>query len=166
MPITSGLVSVGSTPTQICAANAGLLLQNLGGQTVTLGGSAVAVGHGPELPAASPSSTPAVPASGVAATNTGSCPQVVVISGGTTVTTVTVNGINVGSGDGTYMVPAYGTIAVTYSAAPTWTWTPIPSVPPVPCPAVNNSAGVDAGIFGIVPSGTSNVVFLAASWGG
>lgn len=66
--------------------------------------------------------SPAVPASGVAAQNTNSVPVQVVISGGT-VTAVTVNGVQVGSGDGTYTVPAYGAISVTYSVAPTWVWT-------------------------------------------
>jgi hypothetical protein len=64
---------------------------------------------------------PAVPASAVAVQNTGTIPQLVVISGGT-VTLVTVNGVTVGTGDGTYLVPAAGAIAVTYSVAPTWTW--------------------------------------------
>jgi hypothetical protein len=67
-------------------------------------------------------STPAVPGSGVTATNTSPLPATVVVSAGT-VTNVTVNGVSVGSGDGTYTVPPSGTIAVTYSVAPTWTWT-------------------------------------------
>jgi len=65
--------------------------------------------------------TPAVPASGVAVQNNTTQPYEVTISGGT-VTTVTVNGFAVGSGDGTYAVPSYGSIAVTYSVAPTWGW--------------------------------------------
>lgn len=66
--------------------------------------------------------TPAVPASGTPATNTSGVPVTVVISGGT-VTNVVVNGVSVGTGDGTYNLPPGSTIAVTYSAAPTWTWT-------------------------------------------
>jgi hypothetical protein len=66
-------------------------------------------------------SQPAVPASGVAQQNANTYPVKVVISGGT-VTAVTVNGIQVGSGDGTYLVPAAGSISVTYSVAPTWAW--------------------------------------------
>lgn len=68
---------------------------------------------------------PAVPASTVAAQNTSSQPYTVVVSGGT-VTGVTVNGVVVGGGDGTYVVPAFGSISLTYSVAPTWTWTVIP----------------------------------------
>lgn len=68
--------------------------------------------------------TPAVPASTTPVTNTSALPMTVVISGGT-VTTVLVNGVSAGSGDGTYSVPQGGTIAVTYSVAPTWTWTAV-----------------------------------------
>jgi hypothetical protein len=66
--------------------------------------------------------TPAVPASGVAVQNATNQPYTVVISGGTA-TATTVNGVVVGPGDGTYIVPAAGAISVTYSVAPTWTWT-------------------------------------------
>jgi len=66
--------------------------------------------------------TPAVPASNVTATNTSPLPATVVVSGGT-VSNVKVNGVSVGTGDGTYTVPSGATIAITYSAAPTWTWT-------------------------------------------
>lgn len=67
-------------------------------------------------------STPAVPASTTPVTNTSPLTATVVISGGT-VTNVSVGGVTAGSGDGTYTVPAGVTIAVTYSVAPTWTWT-------------------------------------------
>jgi hypothetical protein len=67
-------------------------------------------------------STPAVPASTTPVTNTSPLPASVVISAGT-LTNVSVNGVTVGAGDGTYTVPAGATIAVTYSVAPTWTWT-------------------------------------------
>jgi hypothetical protein len=69
-------------------------------------------------------STPAVPASTVAQQNTNAYPVSVAISGGT-VTAVFVNGVQVGSGDGTYIVPSYGAISITYSVAPTWTWSGI-----------------------------------------
>jgi hypothetical protein len=73
-------------------------------------------------PTANPTpSQPAVPASGVAAQNTNSYPVTVVVSGGTA-TQTTVNGVVVGPGDGTYVVPAYGSIAVTYTVAPAWVW--------------------------------------------
>lgn len=66
-------------------------------------------------------SQPAVPASTVAIQNPNTYPVNVVITGGT-VTAVFVNGIQVGSGDGTYIVPSAGSISVTYSVAPTWVW--------------------------------------------
>jgi hypothetical protein len=65
--------------------------------------------------------SPAVPASTVAAPNPYTFPVQVVISGGT-LTAVVVNGVTVGTTDGTYIVPVGGNISVTYSAAPTWVW--------------------------------------------
>jgi hypothetical protein len=65
--------------------------------------------------------TPAVPASGTPVTNTSAMPAQVVISGGT-MTNVSVNGVTVGTGAGTYTVPAGQAITLTYTAAPTWTW--------------------------------------------
>jgi hypothetical protein len=69
--------------------------------------------------------TPAVPASTVAQQNGYSFPVNVTISGGT-LTAVVVNGVTVGTTDGTYIVPAAGTISVTYSVAPTWAWAAAP----------------------------------------
>jgi hypothetical protein len=67
--------------------------------------------------------TPAIPATTVAQQNTNSVPVQVVITGGTA-TSTSVNGVVVGGGDGTYTVPAYGSISITYSVVPTsWAWT-------------------------------------------
>lgn len=66
--------------------------------------------------------TPAVPASTVAQQNATNQPVQVVITGGT-ITAVIVNGVTVGTAAGTYYVPAYGSISITYSVAPTWAWT-------------------------------------------
>lgn len=66
--------------------------------------------------------TPSVPASGTAVTNTSPLSASVVVTGGT-VSAVDVNGVSAGTGDGTYTVPAGQTISLTYTAAPTWTWT-------------------------------------------
>lgn len=65
--------------------------------------------------------TPAVPASTTPVQNPYPFPVTVVISGGT-VTAVVVNGLTVGTGDGTYIVPSAGSISITYSVAPTWAW--------------------------------------------
>jgi len=66
--------------------------------------------------------TPAVPASTVAVQNTSLLTATVVISGGT-MTNVSVNGVTVGAGAGTYTVPFGQSITMTYTVAPTWTWT-------------------------------------------
>jgi hypothetical protein len=47
----------------------------------------------------------------------------VTITGGT-VTVISVNGTATGLTSGTVVVPVAGTIAITYSVAPTWTWAP------------------------------------------
>jgi hypothetical protein len=75
-------------------------------------------------------SQPAVPASGVATQNTSAFPVQVVITGGAA-TVTTVNGVVVGAGDGTFVVPAYGSISVTYTVAPTWVWSAIGGVPTI-----------------------------------
>lgn len=78
--------------------------------------------NGASYDAAGGASAPVVPATTVAATNPARIAATVVVTGGT-VTNVVVNGVSVGTGDGTYTVPGGATIALTYSAAPTWTWT-------------------------------------------
>jgi hypothetical protein len=78
--------------------------------------------NGASLDGGSGFSTPSVPASGTAVTNTSPLPASVVISGGT-VSNVVVNGVSAGTGDGTYTVPAGQAITLTYSVAPTWAWT-------------------------------------------
>lgn len=93
-------------------------------------------------------SSPAVPATTVAATNTTGTVVAVTISGGT-LTSVVVNGTQAGTTAGTYLVPIAGTISITYSVAPTWTW----ALP-------QTSAGVSAGgaALTFAPTGT-NVAF-------
>lgn len=66
--------------------------------------------------------TPAVPASGTPVTNTSPLPATVVVSGGTG-TQVSINGTNQGTFDGTYTVPSGQAVTLTYTVAPTWTWT-------------------------------------------
>jgi len=65
--------------------------------------------------------TPSVPASTVAVNNANAFPVSVTITGGT-MTAVVVNGVTVGTGAGTYVVSAGGTISMTYTVAPTWLW--------------------------------------------
>lgn len=68
--------------------------------------------------------SPAVPATGVVQQNVNPYPVLVAINAnGATITNVTVNGQTVGTGAGTYIVPAAGTISIAYTVAtPTWVW--------------------------------------------
>lgn len=64
---------------------------------------------------------PAVPASTTAQTNFSGCDCTVYVSGGT-VSAISVGGSATGLTTGAVRVPAGSTIALTYSAAPTWQW--------------------------------------------
>lgn len=112
---------------------------------------------------------PSVPASGTSSTNlvsntTGTVVDVNVSSG--TVTKIYVSGADTGQTSGHVYIPVGGTISITYSVAPTWTW-----ALPV------TSAGVSAGgtalpftahgdqfaagqVLIVDPSGTSDVVVV------
>lgn len=65
--------------------------------------------------------TPGVPTSGTPVVSTYNFAVLVTVTGGT-VTNVVINGASVGTGPGTYVLPALGSITLTYSAAPTWNW--------------------------------------------
>ena len=67
-------------------------------------------------------SAPSFPLTTVPYTSAFLVPVLVTITGGT-VTNVAVNGNNVLSGDGTCLLPPLGTITVTYTGSPSWTWT-------------------------------------------
>lgn len=69
-------------------------------------------------------SNPAVPASTTPYTSTYNFPVTVTVIGGTG-TQVAINGANQGTFDGTYVLPALGTITLTYTVAPTWAWAKI-----------------------------------------
>ncbi len=64
---------------------------------------------------------PAVPASGAVVTNTTGVDCTIFVTGGT-VTVVAVGGIATGQIAGAFRVPAWQTITLTYSVAPTWQW--------------------------------------------
>lgn len=113
-------LSIGTAPTVGTAATAGIggptAITNLVAGTLIAAPAAAGAG-GTTLVA------PSVPASTVTATNNYHGTVDVAISGGT-VTSVNVNGTQVATNTGvTVAVPAHGQIAVTYSVAPTWTWT-------------------------------------------
>lgn len=65
--------------------------------------------------------SPGVPLTTVPLVSTYNFPVLVTVIGGTG-TQVNINGVNQGTFDGTYVLPALGTITLTYSAAPTWSW--------------------------------------------
>jgi hypothetical protein len=75
---------------------------------------------------------PAVPATGVAQQNINQFPvKVVIAANGATITAVVVNGVTVGTGAGTYTVPANGAISISYTVAtPTWIWSNANTVVP------------------------------------
>ena len=66
-------------------------------------------------------SSPGVPGSTTPYVSTYNFPVYVTVIGGTG-TQVSINGVNQGTFDGTYLLPALGTIILTYSVAPTWSW--------------------------------------------
>jgi hypothetical protein len=66
-------------------------------------------------------STPGFPASTTPVTNTNAWPVFVTVIAGT-LTSVKVNGVQVGTTAGTYVVPSGSNISVTYTVAPTWAW--------------------------------------------
>lgn len=113
--------------------------------------------------------TPAVPGSAAAIQNPYPFAVTVVISGGTA-TATTINGQLVGPGDGTYIVPAAGSISVTYSVAPTWAWslaapgsnvfitTPASQVNLSVILAINSSQAL-GGVGYTLPSGISLAIF-------
>jgi hypothetical protein len=68
-----------------------------------------------------PVTTPAVPGSAAPADNGTGIPVAVTVTGGT-VTVIAVSGTATGLTSGTVVVPYPGTITLTYSAAPTWSW--------------------------------------------
>lgn len=65
---------------------------------------------------------PSFPSSGTAQATGYAFPVIVTITGGT-ISDVSVNGSSVGTSDGSYVVPSLGTITVTYTGTPSWTWT-------------------------------------------
>jgi hypothetical protein len=100
--------------------------------------------------AAATVSSPAVPLTTVPVTNATGTVVAVTITGGT-LTFVFVSGVQAGTTAGTYLVPAGGTISITFSAAPTWAWA---------LPAI--SAGVSAGgaALTFAPTGTNTAFAL------
>src|SRR6185437_10768681 len=92
------------------------------GRLLVAGANGTVVPYTPPDTGGGTIANPSVPASGTPVTNTFNDAVQVVISGGT-MTQVIVDGVQVGTGAATYQVPSGGTIQLTYTVAPTWTWT-------------------------------------------
>lgn len=178
MAVYGGSVVIGTSPTLICTIGQDGALVSAAAPGVFIGGAGVAVSGasgGLLLPAATTMTAPAVPASGVAVQNTASQAHTVVIATTGTITAVTVNGITVGAAAGTYAVPAYGAISVTWSgASPTWTWTGAYSSAPVYVPVPGAAAraipfigaGMDTAVlYGISVAGGQTVSWITAATG-
>jgi hypothetical protein len=178
MAVYNGSVTIGTSPTLICTIGQDGALVSATSAGVRIGGASVDISGantGMMLPAATTMAAPAVPASGVAVQNTASQAYTVVIATTGTITAVTVNGITVGAAAGTYVVPAYGAISVTWSgASPTWTWTATSSSSPVyvsvPGAAARAipfiGAGMDTAVlYGISAAGGQVVSWITAATG-
>jgi hypothetical protein len=176
--VYNGSVIIGTSPTLICTVGQDGALVAAASTGVRIGGASVdvsGVNTGMMLPAATAMTAPAVPASGVAVQNTASQAYTVAIATTGTITAVTVNGITVGASAGTYAVPAYGAIAVTWSgASPTWTWTgtssssliyvPVPGAAARAIPFIG--AGMDTAVlYGISVAGGQVVSWITAATG-
>lgn len=101
--------------------------------------------------------TPAIPASptGPVYNVTGQNVQVVITGG--TVTVIAINGTTVATATGqTVALPAGGYIALTYSSAPTWTWSALPAQPAGVGPEVALVSGTApaGGQAGVLPQTT------------
>lgn len=87
----------------------------------TNAGASAVTGGGAGGAGATSVSTPGMPASATNVTNSTGFPVSAIITGGT-ISSVKVNGVQVGTTAGTYTVPNGQTISITYTVAPTWTW--------------------------------------------
>jgi hypothetical protein len=105
-----------------------------------------AFGNDPHTNVGATITPPAVPATTVTQANPYPYAIGVNVIGGT-VTVISINGAATGLTSGLVYVPAGGNIAITYSAAPTWTWT---------------EANVTTGDGGILPGTTQAFVDLYA----
>jgi hypothetical protein len=120
--------------------------------------------------AAATVSTPAVPLTTVPVTNSTGTVAAVTITGGT-LTFVFVSGVQAGTTAGTYLVPAGGTISVTFSAAPTWAWA-LPAISAgvsaggaalTFAPTGTNAAFAQGQVLIVDPAGTSDVVVVSGT---
>lgn len=125
------------------------------------------------LAAPSLSAAPAFPATTVAVANPYATPVAAAIAAnGATITNVSVSGATAGTGAGTYVIPAGGTISCTYTVAtPTWTWAlPVTSASASAggtsltfAPTGTNAAFAQGQVLIVDPAGTSDVVTVSGT---
>jgi hypothetical protein len=129
---------------------------NTTGQNVSVATSGgTATGAYVSYQAAPPVTTPAVPASTVAATNTTGGYVAVAVAGGT-VTVIAVSGVTIYTATGnTVIVPPGGTVAITYSVVPTWTWTAVIA-------GVSQASGALAVNLPVPPGQSVTLIYSAA----
>lgn len=116
------------TVTAPAVAASGTAVANPTGQWVNVavtGGTTQAVAS--SNPAVGAVTTPAVPATTVPVTNTNTFPVLVSANAnGATISAVSVSSVSQSTTVLTYVIPAGGSITLTYTVAtPTWTWTPL-----------------------------------------
>ena len=105
----------------------------------------------------SPVALPAVPASGTPVTNGNPLPVLVTVTGGT-VTVVAVSGTTVAtSTPASAVVPSGGTITLTYSAAPAWTW----ATAELP---QSGASSMTAAVSGTAPAGGQAGIIPQFTW--
>lgn len=121
-------------------------------------------------PAVASPGTPASFGSTTVVPNATGTVVLVTVTGGT-LTFVYVNGVQAGTTAGTYLVPVAGTISITYSGAPTWTWA-LPAISAgvsaggtalTFAPTGTNAAFAQGQVLIVDPAGTSDVVTVSGT---
>jgi hypothetical protein len=156
-------LSIGLAPTIGSAATAGI-----GGPTALASAAAGTIIGAPATPGVAGMTlvAPGVPASGTATTNlvTNNYHGTVAVAlSGFTLTFVYINGVQVGTTNATYQLPAHGTMSITYSVGGTWTWTASGAL------EIGNSGATSIGKEHVISPGlvtltTSASVTGAISW--
>ncbi|MDE2096467.1 MAG: hypothetical protein KGL39_04415 [Patescibacteria group bacterium] len=84
--------------------------------------------------------TPSFPTTGTAVTNSTGYDVAVYLYGGT-VTEVQIGSTEVGTGDGTFILPAGSTITITFTGSPSWVWKAANALPNTPAGYVEVAIG-------------------------
>lgn len=106
--------------------------------------------------------SPSVPATTVAKQNPNNFPvQVVIGANGATITAVVVGGTTVGTAAGTYYVPAFSAISISYTVAtPTWVWSDPTGAGATGVRLDHEVGNLDVGFGNLVKPSASNYLML------